>query len=411
VTEPYTPPPEPTGYEQEAPVVTSPSYVQLTQQRVRLGRAAEAFATPDEVGRYPIVVLVKSGGRFQVQVLLVAGAVALAAVLLPVGPVLTIAGLVAAVALVIGGSARAVLLPVPEGTQAILVQAGRYFKTAGAGVQSVPPTVIVSHLVTTREIPFSALAREVPAADDVRVDVEILLTFRIVEPRKFVFNTTAPDFDAVCQGAGQSAVRRLLRGIGSEAVLDLALRDSDDLRAMISATLEPYGVEVTRVLVVRLDAPPEFLVTREGRRLAMLQTGEQAERATYDLAVQANRDAVARAELQARFARATEETRLAAEVERLQVELESEREALRLARLEERLAASPNAARWDWETQRLRVARALARNSRAMLQLGGSGDIADALVTRAFLERDDAAAAGEAPAGGETPPSARGEPT
>jgi len=75
VTEPYAPP-EPTGYEQEAPVVTSPSYVQLTQQRVRLGRAAEAFATPDEAGRYPIVVLVKSGGRFQVQVLLVAGAVA-----------------------------------------------------------------------------------------------------------------------------------------------------------------------------------------------------------------------------------------------------------------------------------------------------------------------------------------------
>ena len=407
MTEPYAPPPEPIGYEQDVPVVTSPSYVQLTQQRVPLRRAAEAFATPDEAGRYPIIVQVKSGGRFQTEVLLVAGGVAAAALLLPLGPVLTVAGLVLAVVLLVGGSARAVLVPIPEGTQAILVQAGRYLRTAGAGVQSVPPTVLVSHLVTTREIPFSTLVRAATTADDVRVDIEILFTFQIADPHKFVFNTTAPDFDAVCQGAGQTAVRRLARGIGSEAVLDLALHDSDELRSLISATLEPYGVEVTRVLVVRVDAPPEFLATREGRRLAMLQTGEQAERATYDLAVQANRDAVARAELQARFGRATEEAKLAAEVDRLKTELEAEREALRLARLEERLAASPNAARWDWETQRLRVARALARNSRAMLQLGGTGDIADTLVTRAFMERDDAPGGGEAQSpAGETPPPA-----
>ena len=132
MTEPYTPAPE-SGVDEDVPVVTSPSYVQLTQQRVRLGRAAEAFATPDDAGRYPIIVLVKSGGRFQVQVLLIAGAVAAAAVALPVGPVLTIAGLVLAVGLLIGGSARAVLVPVPEGTQAIMVQAGKLLQDGRPG--------------------------------------------------------------------------------------------------------------------------------------------------------------------------------------------------------------------------------------------------------------------------------------
>jgi len=107
--------------------------------------AAEAFATADDAGRYPIIVLVRSGGRFQMQALLIAGAVAAAAVALPLGPVLTIAGLVLAVVLLVAGSARAVLVPVPEGTQAIMVQAGRYFKTAGPGVQRVPPTVMVTH--------------------------------------------------------------------------------------------------------------------------------------------------------------------------------------------------------------------------------------------------------------------------
>ena len=183
MTEPYTPAPE-SGFDEDVPVVTSPSYVQLTQQRVRLGRAAEAFATPDDAGRYPIIVLVKSGGRLQVQALLIAGAVAAAAVALPVGPVLTIAGLVLAVGLLIGGSGRAILVPVPEGTRRSWFRlAATSRRPARRKIQRVPPTVMVTHLVTTREIPFSTVARAVPTADDVRVDIEILFTFRIVDPR------------------------------------------------------------------------------------------------------------------------------------------------------------------------------------------------------------------------------------
>ena len=52
------------------------------------------------------------------------------------------------------------------------------------------------------------------------------------------------------------------------------------------------------------------------------------------------------------------------------------------------------------------MARALAGNSRAMLQLGGSADIADALVTRAFMDREDTPEADGVPptsAGGGAP--------
>ena len=49
--------------------------------------------------------------------------------------------------------------------------------------------------------------------------------------------------------------------------------------------------------------------------------------------------------------------------------------------MEKRLAAYPDASRYDLETARLDVARALAGNTRAMLNVG-SGDIASALVMR-----------------------------
>ncbi len=378
-------------------LVTAPSYVQLTQQRVRLRRAAEVFATPDEAGRYPIVVLVKQGGRFQAEVLLAAAGVAAVAILLPVGPILTIAGLVAAVALLLAGSSRAVLAPVPEGTQAVLALRGRFLKVVGPGVQRVPPTVVITHLATTREIPFGSLVRAAPTADDVRVDVEVLFTFRLAEPGKFVYNTTAPDFDAVCLGAAQATVREIVRSVMSDRVLDMVGRESEVLREALSSALSNYGVQVSRVLVVRIDPPAGFLASREARRLAVLKTSEQEEQSGLERRVQSDRDALVRQEAKARFERAQEQAELAAVVRRREIELDAETEALRLEKLQERLARFPEAARWDWAGERLKVARELAGNSRAMLHIGGTGDVAEVLAAGAFMEpgvsgaRDDVA--------------------
>ena len=120
----------------------------------------------------------------------------------------------------------------------------------------MPPTVVVTHLVTTREIPFGTLVRAAPTADDVRVDIEILFTFRIDDPGKFVYNTTAPDFDAVCQGSAQATVREIARigRVGADPRHGRP-RVRADPDALTSA-LERYGVRVTSVLVVRVDAPP-----------------------------------------------------------------------------------------------------------------------------------------------------------
>jgi hypothetical protein len=137
---------------------------------------------------------------------------------------------------------------------------------------------------------------------------------------------------------------------------------------------------------VRVEPPRDFLASREARRLAVLRTSEQEEQAGLGRRMQADRDALARQEAQARFEREQEKAELAAAVRRREIELEAETEALRLARLQERLAAYPEAARWDWAGERLKVARRLAGNSRAIIQLGGAGDIADALVAGASTE-------------------------
>jgi regulator of protease activity HflC (stomatin/prohibitin superfamily) len=180
-------------------------------------------------------------------------------------------------------------------------------------------------------------------------------------------------------------------------------RESDTVREALSSALERYGVRVTRVLVVRVDPPPGFLATREARRLAIIRTTQQEEEAGLDRRVQADRDALARQEAQARFERQKEQAELAAAIRRREIELEADTEALRLEKLQERLAAFPEAARWDWAGERLKVARKLAGNSRAMLHLGGGGgDVADVLAAGAFMEPGVREAADD-PAAGDAP--------
>jgi regulator of protease activity HflC (stomatin/prohibitin superfamily) len=283
---------------------------------------------------------------------------------------------IAGILLVFLGVFQSFIVKVPEGSKAILLKRGRIDRTIGPGNHIIPPWIAVSHLVTTREIPFDVPVTEVPTQEGLRVSIDVLLTFGIVRPEQFVYAISAPDFDQVCQAAGQDALRMLIRATSAEHVLDLAGSESAQLAEATNASLSAYGVEVVRVVILRIRPPDEFMRSMEGRRIAAVQREEEVERHALEQRRQGDRESLERQRVEAR---------------RELIELEASNEALRLERLQERLAKYPEAARFDLETARLDVARALAGNTRAMLQVGAGGDIASALVMRDLADEPDGA--------------------
>src|SRR5262245_5194969 len=351
----------------DAPPVGAPApYIQLTQARVPLDEAGVAFGVPDANGRLPIVILPSAPYRIR-NSLVIAGVIALI-----VGFILDLelaargGLLIAGVLLIVLGVFRAFMVPVPEGSKAILLKRGRIDRTIGPGNHIIPPIIAVSHLVTTREIPFDVPATDVPTQEGLRVSIDVLLTFGIVRPEQFVYAISAPDFDQVCQAAGQDALRMLIRSTSAEHVLDLAGTESAQLAEATGAALGAYGVEVVRVVILRIRPPDEFMRSMEGRRIAVVQREEEGERHALEQRRQADREALERQRVEA---------------QRQLIELEAANEAVRPERRQDRISAFPAAARFDVETARLEVARALAGNTRAMLNVGG-GDIASALVMR-----------------------------
>jgi regulator of protease activity HflC (stomatin/prohibitin superfamily) len=367
-----------------APVVVD----QLTQVRVPLDEAAAAFSTKDAAGRTPIVVQTERQNRIRNDFMLAAAIVLvggfIAGSLLDSG-VLPALGIPLAIVLAVLGVWQSFFVTVPEGSSALLLRAGKYSKTIGSGRYFLPPWIVVNCLVTRREIPYDVPVLEAPTADNVRAAVDVLVTFTITDPYQFVYNIAADDFDLVLQSACQDALRGLIRRTPLNQISDLQGRTTEELREAIDAVVASNGATIRRVSITAARPPEQFLRSQEARQLAVLQRSEQAELHALALQRQADEEARERQRVIAQVEREREalQSQVQQAAARKQIaELEAEATEMRLARQEEVLRRYPRAAQWEWSGTQLDVARALANNSRVILQVQGVDDIARAVTLR-----------------------------
>jgi regulator of protease activity HflC (stomatin/prohibitin superfamily) len=363
-------------------------YSQLTQLTVPLEHAAAAFATKDESGRVPIVVVPERPFRLKIEIiglgliLLIAGTAGGAYL----GSNLLIGiSILFGLLMVVLGVYRSYYLRIPEGVQALLAKGGRYSATIGSGPQVLPPWIAITHLITRREIPFEVPVIQAPTKDNVRADFNTLITFVISEPYRFVYNISTDDFDLVFQAICQDTIRSMIRETNSEQVNDLVLQDHTKLREDLNNEMEPYGVSIMRINIISAQPPADFMLSQEAQKLAELQQAEQAERQALAMRRQTDEDALARQRVIAQVEREREELQLEvqrAETQARVVELEARAEALRLAELEERLRHYPEAMQWEWAGTQLEAIRALATNSRVVIQVGDADMLVRSLIMR-----------------------------
>jgi regulator of protease activity HflC (stomatin/prohibitin superfamily) len=369
----------------------APDFTQLTSARVPLDQAADALTAQDASGRTPIVVLTQRQNRISNLPLLIGVVILVGGIVWAVysgNPLLGGVAVPLFLLFVVLAIFRSFLVRIPEGAYGLLQQRGKYLRTIESGTQILPPWIVISHVVTRRIIPFEVPVNEAPTQDNVRSTVQALVTFTISDAYRFVYHISASDFDQVFQAACQNTMRAMVRQISSDEVNSLTRRDTSELREALSAASEPYGVKIMSVNIVYAQPPADFVRSQEARQLALLQQAEQAEQQALAHRKQTDEETLARQAVIARVEREGEELQLQiqrAEISKHVTELEAEVEELRLAKLQERLEKYREAAEWEWAGEQLGVARGLASNTHAVVQLG-SGGATD--IARAFLLRD-----------------------
>lgn len=361
------PPASPEPVRLDEPEPTAAPHLQITEVEAGSLGAAEAIERRDAYGRVPVVVRVRRQPPIRMEAVLLAVALGASGLLLPVFLALKAVIIVGAVlALAIGFLAR-IFIRIPPGTVGLTVRGGRPGAVLEAGVHTTSPVVVLTHVVTTRDIAFDVPVSEVRSRDGVAVTVDLMLTLRITEPATFAYQVATGDADALVHAAAQDAVRSTLRGIEALDALDLGPEQAATLRSSIDETLGRFGISVHSVSFTRVTLPAAFTASLEARRLAAVQLAEAADAFALEERRLSNRAALIVQEAEAR---------------QLAVEKEAVAEALRLQRLEERIAANPRAAAYDLEVSRIRVVKRLAGNSRAVVSLNSPDLIATSLISR-----------------------------
>jgi regulator of protease activity HflC (stomatin/prohibitin superfamily) len=382
---------------EQASSALAPDYPQLTSARVPLNQAADALMSQDASGRTPIVVLTQRQNRISNLPLLISVVVLIGGLLWGVlrgNPLLISAAVVLGLAFLVLAVFSSLLVRIPEGAYGLLQHRGKYLRTLESGTQVLPPWFVVSHVVTRRIIPFEVPVQEAPTKDNVRSSLQALVTFTISDPYHFVYSISASDFDQVFQAACQNIMRAMVRQISSDEVNNLMRQDTTELREALSKAGEPYGVQIMKVNIVYARPPEEFARSQEARQLAMLRQVEQVQQQALAQRKQTDEETLARQAVIAHREREREELQRQvqqAEVRKHMAELEAETGELRLAKLQDRLQKYPQAAQWEWAGEQLDVARALASNTHAVVQLGNGGatDIARAFLVRGILREKD----------------------
>jgi regulator of protease activity HflC (stomatin/prohibitin superfamily) len=120
----------------------------------------------------------------------------------------------------------------------------------------------ISHIVTKAAVTYDAPTYNVPTADNVMVNVDISLSFKISggpdAASDFVYKIGAPNFNAYLSSKVEEAVRGLVYGVPHNKVNDLRETFATSMLNNLSSTFSRFGVQMMNVKVTDVRLPPEL---------------------------------------------------------------------------------------------------------------------------------------------------------
>jgi len=162
---------------------------------------------------------------------------------------------------------------VPQSEKHVVERFGRLHSVLGPGINVIVPFLdSVKHWISILERQLPTMTQDAITADNVLVQVDTSVFYRIIEPEKTVYRIR--DVDAAIQTTVAGIVRSEIGKIELDEVQTNRVSLTQAIKIALKAVVDDWGIEVTRaeLLDVNLD---------EATRAAMLQqlNAERARRA------------------------------------------------------------------------------------------------------------------------------------
>jgi len=174
-------------------------------------------------------------------------------------------------------------ISVPSGFNILYQRWGRHQGQLEPGVKLCWPFYYsVSHIITAATITYNAPSRQVPTADNVMVDINLSLTFRIEnntdDGYAFVYKLGCTRFDEFLAAEVEEGIRGLVYSVTHDRVNDLREEFAQGMLAALAKKFLPFGVQIRNVKITEVRLPAHMAQTLEQTTTFKTRIGEVAKK-------------------------------------------------------------------------------------------------------------------------------------
>ncbi len=170
-----------------------------------------------------------------------------------------------------------------EYERGVIFRLGRVIGVKGPGLILLIPIVDRMVKVSLRTVVFDVPPQDIITSDNVSMQVNAVVFFRVIDPQKAVIEVE--NFLFATSQISQTTLRSVLGQVVLDDLLSQRDKINDQLQSIIDQQTEPWGIKVSLVEVKHVDLPQEM------KRAMSRQAEAERERRAKVIAAEGERQA------------------------------------------------------------------------------------------------------------------------
>ena len=181
----------------------------------------------------------------------------------------------------------------------VVQRLGRFRKILDPGLHVIIPYIDTMRSVDVRTTPMDVPKQEVITKDNVTVNVDAVVYFRVIDAKKAVFETT--NYAYATSTFAQTALRDVTGNFDLDELLSKRNEISKQIKEIVDAQTDKWGIDIESVKLQNIELPSDMkramakqaeaererraaIISAEGEKASAAAVAEAAELLATDLA-------------------------------------------------------------------------------------------------------------------------------
>lgn len=138
----------------------------------------------------------------------------------------------------------------------VILTLGKYTNNRNPGMTFVWPILQSLNLVDMRSTPMDVPKQEVITKDNVTVNVDAVVYFRVLKPERAMLETT--NYKLATSQLAQAALRDVAGNVSLDDLLSNRDEVSEQIKSIVDKQTDPWGVDIELVKLQNIELPQDM---------------------------------------------------------------------------------------------------------------------------------------------------------